>query len=56
MTPSQLEALNNLGWAYLPTGPDEWDWIKTDGHGKVIARGGDKVWAADVVTAWESGE
>lgn len=56
MTTSQLAALKDMGWDYLPTGPDEYDWLKIGAGGRVVARGGDKVWAEDVVKAWESGE
>jgi hypothetical protein len=43
----QLANLKKLGWDFLPTGPNEFDWLKFDKDGNVIARGGDATWAKD---------
>lgn len=36
------------GWDFMPTGPNEWDWLKFDAEGNVIAKGGDETWNADI--------
>ena len=47
-TADQLMMLDGMGWQFLPTGPDEYSWIKFDGAGVRIASGGDDVWAEDI--------
>jgi hypothetical protein len=49
----QITALEKLGWTFMMTGPNEWDWMKvepglTRGGYHVCARGGDETWARDV--------
>ena len=46
-----VNALRRMGWDFVPTGPNEWDWLKFGRHEQVIATGGDRVWALDVVKA-----
>lgn len=42
-----LEArLKELGWDIVPTGPEEWEWLKFNGD-EVIAREGDDTWWHD---------
>ncbi len=43
-----VEALESLGWQFLPIGPNEWEWRKFDQNGKVTAIQGDEQWAKDM--------
>lgn len=44
MTDEQVETLRGLGWDFVPTGPNEFDWLLF-GAGKVIAHAGGAHWA-----------
>ena len=37
------------GWEFMPTGPNEWEWLKFDGE-KVVSRQGDVEWDRDLET------
>jgi len=39
--------MHKLGWEFMPTGPNEWSWLKFM-HDHPIARQCDKTWAEDV--------
>lgn len=52
-TSEQVSKLEALGWDFVPTAPDEYDWLKFANDGEIIARGGDEVWAKDVATVTE---
>lgn len=44
--------LEKRGWAFLPTGPNEYEWVKFRPFGRsTIARQGDETWAADLRAA-----
>lgn len=45
------ENLAAWGWDFMPTGPDEWEWLKFDATGACIARQGDAVWKRDLLAA-----
>ena len=53
-TVKELKALDSvtffksLGWKYISVGSYEWDWVKLDGRGKVIAHLGDQTWVKDM--------
>ncbi len=47
-TVTQIAAFRALGWEFLPTGPNGYDWLKFDKDGTRIATGGDHVWRKDV--------
>jgi hypothetical protein len=42
------EHLKRLGWRFVPTGPNEWEWIKFDDLGRPEASQGSAIWAADL--------
>ena len=43
--------LHARGWEFVPTGPDEWEWVKFGPDGKRVASQCDGVWAGDVADA-----
>ena len=45
--------LEELGWSFVPTGPEEWTWLLFDEDGLVSAQQGDRVWSHDVKEAKE---
>lgn len=45
--------MESLGWEYVPTGPNEWEWLKFDASGKCIASQGDETWTKDC-SEWEA--
>ena len=47
-TPAELDALERLGWEFMPYGPTEWGWIKFDDDGHVVGQGGDDTWERDL--------
>ncbi len=49
-TPEQLDGLERLGWEFLPTEPNQYNWLKFDKCGGKIAQGGDAIWSADVAS------
>lgn len=51
MSASTMVALQNCGWSFYQTGPDEWGWLKFDGDGKCIGQQGDQTWIDDLVAA-----
>lgn len=36
------------GWSFVPTGPNEWEWMKFDGEGRPLGRQGDIEWLQDL--------
>ncbi len=42
------ELLKKLGWVFVPTGPEEWEWIKFDKGGEPIGRQGSEHWKQDL--------
>ena len=52
-TPEQVLRLKTLGWDFLPTGLNEWDWLKFSKDGIYFAREGDAIWDVDVATVTE---
>ena len=40
------QRLEALGWDFVPTGPNEWEWVKFK-DGAPIARQGDDIWRRD---------
>jgi len=46
-TKDEITALKVMGWDFVPTGPNEYDWIKFDKYGTSIARGGSATWRYD---------
>lgn len=46
------KAMVKLGWEFVPTGPNEWEWLKFDQHDNIIARQGDKEWGSDLNKCW----
>lgn len=51
-TPDTVQhALNALGWEFVPTGPNEWEWRKFDAAGRCVAAQGGATWVADVARA-----
>lgn len=48
MSDFEIAALENMGWDFLPYGPEEWMWMKFDESGKRIAVQGDLVWKEDL--------
>jgi hypothetical protein len=51
LTAAQITALEKLGWTFMMTGPNEWDWIKFGKDDRSTARGGDETWARDMADA-----
>lgn len=47
-TATQITRLHAQGWQFMPTGPNEYDWLKFDKAGERIASGGDDTWRKDV--------
>ncbi len=47
-TADQLMMLDGMGWKFVPTGPNEFDWLKFDKDGMRIAQGGGAVWFEDI--------
>ena len=46
---AEIAALKGLGWDFVPTGPNEWKWMKFDGPGnRAIAQQGSATWRIDV--------
>ena len=43
-----VNSMMKLGWEFMPTGPEEWEWVKFDKDGSIIARQGDGDWAEDL--------
>lgn len=41
------DIMKDLGWQFVPTGPEEWTWIKFDKFGRAVAYQGDEVWRRD---------
>jgi hypothetical protein len=48
LAPRQITGLEQLGWIFTMTGPNEWDWIKFGVNGRQEARGGDATWKRDL--------
>jgi hypothetical protein len=42
-----IKILELDGWDFVPTGPDEWDWLKFNNEGKCVASCGSETWARD---------
>lgn len=40
-----VDHMESLGWLFMPTGPEEWEWLLFDGD-KVVARQGGALWRA----------
>lgn len=47
-TQEELSKIELSGWNFLPTGPEEWDWLKADSDGRIVARQGDETWRKDM--------
>jgi hypothetical protein len=44
--------LESLGWEFMPTGPNEWEWLKFDIDGNVVvAQQGSAEWCRDLQSA-----
>lgn len=40
--------LRDLGWEFVQTGPEEFEWVKFDRHGRRFAVQGDTFWFHDL--------
>lgn len=45
------EILEKWGWKFLPYSPNEYQWMKFDANGDLIAQEGDELWTKDVYAA-----
>ncbi len=52
MTPQTTDILEQMGWEFMPTGSEEWTWLKFDGDA-LTATQGDATWVHDVIIAME---
>ncbi len=48
LTDHQSKFLKSSGWEFMPTGPDEWTWLKFDKTGNCIGQAGDELWTRDL--------
>ena len=46
-----MDKMKAFGWDFVPTGPNEWEWVKFDNAGNVCAREGSKTWHEDIKEA-----
>ena len=53
---TMMQGLEKLGWQFIPTGPDEWEWKKFDSKGNVVAVQNDEMWKKDVWKAIDHSE
>lgn len=51
LSKATIEKLKSWGWDFMPTGPNEWEWMKFDAEGKRVAVGGDSEWQDDLTAA-----
>lgn len=42
-----VEKMEELGWHLTQTGPKEWEWVKFNQFGEVLAYMGDETWLKD---------
>jgi len=47
-TADQILMLDGMGWKFVPTGPNEFEWLKFNNFNVCIARGGSWVWDEDI--------
>jgi len=40
--------LENMGWEFMPIGPNSWSWLKFSTDGLVEARQYDETWQEDI--------
>ncbi len=48
MTKQEMANLRAKGWDFVPTGPDEYSWIKFDAEGNYLAQGLQPVFFEDM--------
>ncbi len=48
MTEETMADLKRLGWDFFMTGPNEWQWIRFNASGRLVAVQGDPNWSSDL--------